>query len=129
MFDRRLFMLSLVAVPMLVAVNASAGTKRDFTEDAFAQALASGKPLIIAVHADWCPTCSAQKPILERLLTEKFADMTEFTVDFDHQKDVVRRFDARMQSTLIVFKGGKEVGRSVGDTNAASIEALLRRAA
>ena len=30
-----------------------------------------------------------------------------------------------MQSTLIAFKGTKETGRSTGDTNAASIEALL----
>jgi hypothetical protein len=30
-----------------------------------------------------------------------------------------------MQSTLISFKGSKEVGRSTGDTNASSIEALL----
>ena len=33
-----------------------------------------------------------------------------------------------MQSTLIVFKAGVEVGRSVGDTNAASIKALLDKA-
>jgi hypothetical protein len=30
-----------------------------------------------------------------------------------------------MQSTLIVFKGAKEEGRSVGDTNRASIFALV----
>jgi len=29
------------------------------------------------------------------------------------------------QSTLIVFKGGQEAGRSTGDTNAGSIEQLL----
>jgi hypothetical protein len=33
-----------------------------------------------------------------------------------------------MQSTLIVFKGKREAGRSAGDTNAASIEALLAKA-
>jgi thioredoxin 1 len=33
-----------------------------------------------------------------------------------------------LQSTLIVFKGEKEVGRSVGDTNANSIAALLGKA-
>ena len=32
-----------------------------------------------------------------------------------------------MQSTLIVFKGGKEVGRSTGDTSKDSIAALLQK--
>jgi thioredoxin 1 len=40
-------------------------------------------------------------------------------------KPVVKDFGAQMQSTLIVFKGAKEQGRSVGDTKEASIAALL----
>jgi hypothetical protein len=40
-------------------------------------------------------------------------------------KPVVREFGAQMQSTLIVFKGATEQGRSVGDTKPASIAALL----
>jgi thioredoxin len=32
-----------------------------------------------------------------------------------------------MQSTLIIFRGRTELGRSVGDTDAKSIEALLDR--
>jgi hypothetical protein len=44
------------------------------------------------------------------------------------QKEVVRRFGARMQSTLVVFKGNKEEGRSVGDTDRKSIAALLNKA-
>jgi hypothetical protein len=48
-----------------------------------------------------------------------------FRVDFDAQKAVVKQFKAQMQSTLIVFKGSAEQGRSVGDTRQASIAALL----
>ena len=40
-------------------------------------------------------------------------------------KPVVKQFGAQMQSTLIVFKGAAEQGRSVGDTKEASIAALL----
>lgn len=36
--------------------------------------------------------------------------------------------NVHQQSTLITFKGKKEVGRSIGDTNATSIEALLNKA-
>jgi hypothetical protein len=40
-------------------------------------------------------------------------------------KPAVKQFGAQMQSTLIVFKGSLEEGRSVGDTREASISALL----
>jgi hypothetical protein len=55
----------------------------------------------------------------------EFAKLTIFKVDFDNQPDVVRDFGARSQSTLIVYKGATETGRSAGDTNPASIETLL----
>jgi thioredoxin 1 len=60
-------------------------------------------------------------------LTEdpKFRDLKVFRVDFDAMKPVVKQFGAQMQSTLIVFKGSVEQGRSVGDTKQASIAALL----
>jgi hypothetical protein len=51
------------------------------------------------------------------------------TVDFDTDKTVLRQFKVGMQSTLIAFKGGKELGRSVGDTTSAGIEGLFRKAA
>lgn len=40
----------------------------------------------------------------------------------------MRRFNVQKQSTLIVFKGNQETGRSTGDTNATSIQALLGKA-
>lgn len=53
--------------------------------------------------------------------------MQVFEVDFDSQKDILREFGVQQQSTLIAFKGGKEVGRSVGQTSAAAIENLLNK--
>jgi thioredoxin 1 len=92
----------------------------------FKAAQASGSPILIEIHADWCPTCKAQKPILDELTAgPKFKDLKIFRVDFDAMKPVVKQFKAQMQSTLIVFKGSVEQGRSVGDTRQASIATLL----
>jgi thioredoxin 1 len=57
----------------------------------------------------------------------KFKNLVYFVVDFDNQKDAVKYFGARMQSTLIAFKGATETGRSVGDTSRASIATLLSK--
>jgi hypothetical protein len=41
---------------------------------------------------------------------------------------VLRKFGAQVQSTLIVFKGNKETGRSVGSTSESAIDGLMRKA-
>jgi thiol-disulfide isomerase/thioredoxin len=80
----------------------------------------------VEVTAPWCPVCKAQAPILSRLKGEtRFKDLASFTIDFDSQKDLLKKFNVQKQSTLIVFKGKQESGRSTGDTNAGSIERLL----
>ena len=118
--------LMVFAVLMIVATPVFAVGPQPFDNQAFAAAQKAGKPIFVAIHATWCPTCKAQKPILSELMADpKFKDLVYFTIDFDTQKDLVRRFGARMQSTLISFIGSKEQGRSVGDSNRASISDLL----
>ncbi len=99
-----------------------------YSDTTFQAAQASGAPVLIEIHASWCPTCKAQTPIIAQLTSqEKFKATKIIRVDFDSQKDAVRKFGANMQSTLIVFKGTAEVGRSVGDTKPESIAALLNK--
>lgn len=115
---------ALVIGPLLT--TAHAGTTAPFTPEAFKAAQAAGQPILVEVHADWCPTCKAQEPIVNALKADpKFAKLVVLRVNFDQQKQVLRDLKAQSQSTLIVFKGASEVGRSVGDTRRASIESLV----
>jgi len=101
---------------------------RTYDPAAFAAAQKAGKPIFVAIDASWCPTCAKQRPILSELMADpKFKGLVYFVVDFDSQKDAVRFFGARTQSTLIAFKGERETGRSVGDTDRSSIAALLNK--
>jgi thioredoxin 1 len=110
------------------ASPAAATETRPFTADAFAAAQKAGKPIFVEIDASWCPVCAKQRPILGELMADpKFKNLVYFVVDFDSQKDAVKAFGARMQSTLIAFKGAQETGRSVGDTDRASIAALLNK--
>lgn len=121
--------LSAAVLMSAVAFAAHAADKVNYDARSFAAAQAAGKPILVEIHATWCPTCKAQTPILSDLeKQEKFRNLTVFHVDFDSQKDAVKAFGARMQSTLITFKGSLETGRSVGDTNPSSIAALLDKA-
>jgi thioredoxin 1 len=119
-------MVVLAAVPLRSI--ASAMDKKAFDQKAFEQAQAAGKPILVEVSAPWCPVCKAQAPILSRLKGDpKFKNLVSFNVDFDSQKDLLKKFNVQKQSTLIVFKGKQETGRSTGDTNPASIETLLTK--
>ena len=120
---RVVFVAAIIAVAGL-AHTAWASTP--FSEAVFKAAQASGAPILVEIHADWCPTCKAQAPIIGELTAQpQFKNLKVFRVDFDAQKADVRKLGAQAQSTLIVFKGGSEVGRSVGDTRRDSIAALL----
>ena len=119
---------SLLFVTVLVSrVALAVGQPFDRAEfDALQKA---GKPVLVLVHADWCPTCRAQTPLISDLLKQpQFSRIAALRVDFDQQRDAVKSFNVTQQSTLIVFKGGHEVGRSVGDTQREGIEALLKKA-
>jgi thioredoxin-like negative regulator of GroEL len=88
----------------------------------------TGKPALVFIHAEWCPTCRAQDAALERLLpTAEFKTISTLKVDFDSQRPVVKAFGVMYQSTLIVFKGGKEVARVTGETDRDKIATLLRK--
>jgi thiol-disulfide isomerase/thioredoxin len=113
----------------LTATASQAATEAAFTQAAFDAAQKADKPILVHIWASWCPTCKAQAPTLSKIEQDpKFARLTIFTVNFDTQKDAVKEFGARMQSTLIAFHGKAEQGRSVGDTHAESILALAAKA-
>ena len=130
MINRRGILSVLVAATTLAAAPfAYAAEHMAFTQQALDAAQKAGKPILIDVTAPWCPICKAQKPILADLAAlPKFKNLEILEVDFDSQKDALRAFNIQKQSTLVIFKGGKEVDRSTGDTNAASIGALLDKA-
>lgn len=109
----------LAATPVLAAEQA-------YSAAAMKAAQAAGKPIVIDVSATWCSTCAAQKPIVELLLKEpKFKNLVLFRIDYDNQKRAMRTFGVQERSTFVAFKGEKEVGRSTGDTDKASIEKLF----
>lgn len=114
---------------MMISAPGWAATQVKFDAAAFAAAQAAGKPILVAIHADWCPVCTKQKPILSKLGAEPaMKELMVFVVDFDAQKDVTLRFGAQKQSTLIVFRGTAERDRSVGVTEEAALKALLAKA-
>ena len=130
MISYRSSLFALIAsVALLGSPPASAAEWQPYSASAFAAAQKEGKSILIDIFAPWCPVCRAQAPILEKLTADpQFKSLIVFKVDFDNLTSDVRALKANQQSTLITYKGETEKGRSVGDTNEASIAALLQGA-
>lgn len=118
---------ALLALSSLMSLS-MAGEIKPFTKSEFDKLTHAGKPVVLDISATWCPTCKAQKPIIDGLMKQPaYKDVTLMTIDFDSAKLTLKKFKVTMQSTLVAFKGDKEVGRSVGDTTPEGLEALVKK--
>lgn len=125
----KLIETSLLPVAACVATFAMAGDIKPYSQQEFDRLTAGGKPVLLDINATWCPTCKQQKPIIASLMKQPaYKDITALTIDFDANKPTLKKFKVTSQSTLVAFKGAKEVGRSVGDINPDGIEGLFKKA-
>ena len=118
---------SLAAALLLAAGAAQALTVKPFTTADFAAAQKAGAPVAIHFRADWCPTCRAQDKAIGTLKSDPALDkVTLLLADYDTEKALQKSMNVKAQSTIVVFKGKKEVAREGGTTDAAELKALLK---
>jgi thioredoxin 1 len=120
-----LFLLAFAGSPAFAAAESI-----QYSPEAFAEAQAAGNTIVVDVYADWCPTCRAQKPILDELKTEAALEEVLFvTVDYDREKDFLRAHRIPRQSTILVFQGEEEVARSIAETDRDRLRTTILSAA
>jgi thioredoxin 1 len=86
-------------------------TFQPYQADVVEKAIKSGTPVVVHVYAPWCLQCHAQSSILSGLENDHtYDEISFFRVDYDRQKDVVAKL-ACPRSTVIAYRGGKEVAR------------------
>jgi thioredoxin 1 len=122
----RLIQKILLVLAMLAAAPAFASPIwSNYSAQAFSRAQATGKTIIVDVHATWCPTCRAQAPTLDALRSEpRLRDAIFVKVDFEKEK-AFREHRIPRQSTVLVFKGTRETARSVAETRPTQLRAAV----
>jgi thioredoxin 1 len=117
---RPIRLLAALSAMSIVAISApaNAGSIQPYSVTAFKAAQTAGKPILVDVHADWCPTCRAQAPTIQEIARDPaFAKLVIFKINFDDQVKDREALNVRKQSTLIVYKGAAEKGRVTGITD------------
>lgn len=123
------FAAAVCSTMLLLFASLAPAAEVPFDQAQFDAMRTAGKPVAVVFHADWCPTCRAQAPVLEKLTLEPaFRSLTLYVANFDTEKALKRSLGVTQQSTIVVFKDGKEVARSTGDTQEQNLSTLLSRA-
>ncbi|WP_409011809.1 thioredoxin family protein [Aeromonas salmonicida] len=100
-----------------------------FTEQAWKEAQRQNQVTLLVVHADWCPTCKTQHKILNSYFQESpNSKINQLIINFDTQKNWVTNFKAPRQSTLMLYKGDKQIWFSVAETREDKIYKALKDA-
>ena len=78
------------------------------------QIINEDKPTLVDFFATWCGPCRMQSPILETV-KEKMGDKVNILkVDIDQNQALAAEYNVRSVPTLILFKNGMAVWRTVG---------------
>lgn len=131
---RTLRFVPVALIALALSTGAAAAqevhSKAPFTPERFAELQEENALVLLDVFATWCPTCAQQQKILADY-REQHPDVPlhTLTIDFDDQKEFVRKYGAPRQSTLILYRGEERIWFSVAETRADVIFAELNKAA
>jgi thiol-disulfide isomerase/thioredoxin len=119
----------LIALLALAFSSHSFAAGQTYNQQLFENLVSQGKTVVVHIHADWCGTCKAQDVQINAAINNtEFKDVTFLEVDYDGQRKSVTFFKAKIQSTIIIFKNGKEIDRSATEREAAELQAFLKKA-
>jgi thioredoxin 2 len=76
--------------------------------------LEAGAPVLVDFYADWCAPCRMVAPFVDEIAQTHVGKLLVGKVDTDRAPSVATQYGIRSIPTLIVFRDGQEVERSIG---------------
>lgn len=99
---------------------------RVLTSADFASTIASGVTLV-DMYADWCGPCQRIAPIVEDLAHEYEGKANICKLDVDASGDIAQQFGVMSIPTILIFKDGQLVDKTVGLSDKESLVGLLSK--
>jgi|TARA_B110000263_G_scaffold134482_1_gene116798 thiol-disulfide isomerase/thioredoxin len=112
---------------LFVCLSANAVEKKtNFSTEIFEKARDSGKTVVINSYEVWCGTCSEQTKILDQA-EKKFKDIIFLSYEQSKNKEIAQKLNIKYWTTIVVYKGNKEVARIVGQTDKKTIYSAIQK--
>ena len=95
------------------------------SENFESEVLNSEKPVLVDFWASWCGPCRMLSPIVDEI-AEEVQTIKIGKVNVDEQQDLAGKFGVMSIPTLILFKNGQPVNKSVGAKSKAALLDFLK---
>ncbi len=98
------------------------GTKGNFKEEV----LEAKGIVVVDFGANWCGPCKSLVPVLEEVVTED-PNKKIVKVDIDEQEELAAQFKIMSVPTLLVFRNGEVIDKSIGLIQKDEVKALFAK--
>lgn len=90
------------------------------------EVLNSNKTVLIDFWASWCGPCRMMSPVIDQIAEEMGDNIKVGKINIDEERDLAIQYEVMSIPAFIVFKGGKEIGRSIGVQDKEEIKSMLK---
>tara|TARA_B100000686_G_scaffold185721_1_gene192526 strand:+ start:385 stop:756 length:372 start_codon:yes stop_codon:yes gene_type:complete len=117
----------LVILILLIQFPVNAADKyTNFSLSSLEKAKATGKTVVVNSYEPWCWSCRKQDKVLLGA-KEEFKDVVFLTYQQGKHKEIAEALNVSVRTTIVVFKGKKEVARIIGQTGKPEIYSAIEK--